>query len=632
MQTRMDHFLPAIEPMPHPARLIAVLFWFAAVGALGRSACGQVVSGQVKARPVQAFEIRPVNFDDQGADVIKNAAESEGAGPPGLSLPLQEDQPPLPLDNAGMDNDGFDQADVASIIQSHWYLHHRGGDQFGQPTPYTTLGYFRPINLENGILFGQAQMLIDNDGETGGGLSLGRRWFLPERNRVVSTAISFDATPTPFQNTATQFVLSAQTLGDKWDASVNGYLPTGPRTRLSGSPTPGGLQFVGNSLVLDLMDQAETSMSGVDIEIARRLGDQNLWAFGGWYQFQGAGERIDGGMFGLRGYLYDSLAVSLNVSDDPVFGSNVGFSATYFFGGGSGGMVAPGDVSTRMAEPIYRREIVTRRETTVLAGTQTLTNAGNPITFAHVNDAGPGGTGQFNNPYGTLNDAAGDPADIVLVHANTVFNGEQFTVAAGQKFLGESAIPQVVATDQLGLVALPSATGGLNAPVIMNSPGDAITLGSGSTVSQFNIQSAGGVGVFGQDVGNVLIENVAVQGAAGAGLQLQVTGVNVVNATVRNNVFTGNGAQSGFLFGANAGAILNAHITGNEDSLGFQLQRDANGFLRLAGSLGLGGFFNDDNGNIANEGNTTGGGAPVVNILGAGNQIEIINPGSIPAP
>jgi len=463
-------------------------------------------------------------------------------------------------------------------------------------------------------------------------VSVGRRWFSPERNRVFGTAVSFDATPTPFQNTATQFVLSARSLGEQWDASVNGYLPTGPRTRLSGSPTPGDVRFVGNNLVLDLMDRAETAMSGVDIEIARRIGDENLWAFGGWYQFQGGGERIDGGMFGVRGYLYDSLAMSLNVSDDPVFGSNVGFTATYFFGGNSGGSVVPGDVGSRLAEPLRRRETVTRRESTVLAGAEVLTNGGNPITVAHVNDAGPGGTGFFNNPYGSLNDAAGDPSDVVLVHANTVFNGQQFTVGAGQQFLGESAAPLTVTTDQLGLVALPSATGGLNAPIIMNAPGNAITLGIGSTVSGFNVQSAGGVGVFGQDVGAVVVENVVVQGSVGAGLQIQATGTNVVSATVLNNNMVGNGAQSGFLFGANAGAILNAHIAGNEDSLGFQLHRDANGFLRLGGSIGVGGFFNDDNGNIAGQGNTTGGGAPVVNILGAGNQIEIINPGSVPAP
>ncbi|MDP7014944.1 MAG: hypothetical protein QGG36_04005, partial [Pirellulaceae bacterium] len=357
-----------------------------------------------------------------------------------------------------------------------------------------------------------------------------------------------------------------------------------------------------------------------------------LWAFGGWYQFQGGGQRVDGGMAGVRGYLTDSLAMSVNVSDDPMFGTNVGFTATYFFGGGSGGSVSPTyNVGTRMAEPLVRRDMAPQGTSTAVVSTQTLTNGGMPITVAHVNDAGPGGSGLLNDPFGTLGDAAGSPADVVFVHADSVFNGEAFMVGANQRFVGET-IPFSIATDQLGAVVLPAATGGTNAPVILNAPGDAITLGLNSVVSGFSVVTPAGSGVVGVDAGNVLIQDVAVTGAAGAGLQLQVTGVNVMNATVLNNMFVGNGAQSGFLFGANAGAVLSANIFGNEDSLGYQLHRDANGFLRIGGTVGLGGFFNDDNGNLNNNGNTTGGGAPVINILGAGNQIEIIDPATIPAP
>lgn len=594
------------------------------------------VAGQLT-RGLQVESVfRQTGFEDQGADVIKDGATTEGGRPPVLALPLPQAAEGsgtlAPVDSSPSFNAPENDEDSASQdIRSHWYMHHRGGGQFGQPTPYSTLGYFQPVNLENGILFGQTHIILSNDGAVGGSVSAGRRWYLPEQNRIVGTALSFDATPTPYQGGGRQLALSFDTRGERWDVFANGYLPTGQRTRLSGSPVPGNIRYAGNNLVVDLMDQAETAMSGVDIQVSRRLGNQNLWAFGGWYQFQGNGERIDGGMFGLRSFLFDSLAMSLNVSEDPVFGSNVGFTATYFFGGDSDGDVAPQSVRSRMAEPIVRRETVTRRERTVLAATQTLTSGGNPITIAHTNDAGPGGSGSFSNPFGTLNGAAGSPADIVLVHANTVFNGQQFAIGPNQQFLGESAVPHLVATDQLGPVPLPDATGGLNAPVIMTAPGNAIVLGPNSVASDFIVQSAGGAGVFGQDVGSVRVENIVVQGAAGPGLQLEVTGANVLNASVLNNTFTGNGAQSGFLFGPNAGAVLNANVVGNDDSLGFLLNRDANGFLRLGGGIGQGGFFNDDNGNLAGNNNTSAGGPPVVNILGVGNQIEIIDPGMIPA-
>ena len=594
-----------------------------------------------------------VRYDDQGADVIKGDAKSGDGQRPLFTMPLNtppapgqtapgtsvdNDQPSEPDDPNTTDeeeddeNEDEDPEDVPPSISSHWYLNHRGGQRFGQPMPFTTFGYFQPINLDDGILFGQTHVILSNDGVVGGSVSAGRRWYLPEQNRVVGAALSFDATPTPFDGSGSQFVLSLESRGEQWDLSANGYLPSGPRTRLSGTPLPGEIRYSGNNIVVDLLDQSETAMSGVDVQVSRRLGNQNLWAFGGWYQFQGAGERIDGGMFGVRTFLFDSLAMNLSASKDPVFGSNVGFSATYFFGGGANGNVAPDTVRSRMAEPLNRREVVTRHQSSVVTGTEVITNGGNPVTVAHVNDAGPGGTGSFNNPFGTLNDAVGTPVDVVLVHADTVFNGEQFSTNPNQRFLGQSAVPQFLNTDQFGIMPLPAATAGVNAPVIMNAPGNAITLASGSVASGFLVQSAAGAGVFGQDANNVLVEDITVQGAVGPGLQLQVSGANVVDATVRNNIFVGNGSQSSLVFGPNAGAVLNANLDGNEDSLGFLLHRDAAGFLRLGGSIGQGGFFNDDNGNLAGNGNTTAGGAPVVNILGAGNQIEIIDPGVIVVP
>lgn len=50
-----------------------------------------------------------------------------------------------------------------------------------------------------------------------------------------------------------------------------------------------------------------------------------------------------------------------------------------------------------------------------------------------------------------------------------------------------------------------------------------------------------------------------------------------------------------------------------------------NGQLFLAGTIGQGGSFDHDNGNISNNGNTTSGGSPTVTILGAGNQIAIVD-------
>lgn len=115
-------------------------------------------------------------------------------------------------------------------------------------------------------------------------------------------------------------------------------------------------------------------------------------------------------------------------------------------------------------------------------------------------------------------------------------------------------------------------------------------------------------------------------------VMFQVAGTDTMNATVTDSAFNGNAAPSTFQFGPNAGALMNLNLVGNEDSVGYSFERDPNGFLRIGGTLGTGNFFNDDNGNVANNGNTTLGGATNIVIVGAGNQIQIIPPPSIIVP
>lgn len=519
------------------------------------------------------------------------------------------------------------------LISSYYFLNHRGGDQFGQSNPDTVFGMFYPVNVENGIWFTVPQIAIDNNGNVGSSISFGRRWLAGPGNRMYGAAVSWDTYQTRYSDSVQQGVLSLETRGTTWDVFANGYLPVVNRTNFGGAATFGPVMYDGNNLVAGILRQAATSMAGGDLQIARRLGEGNVWGFGGWYHLEGGGEITDGFQTGVRGYLGDQILLDTTVSHDELFGTNVGFSATVFFGGNSRGRIAPQSVSQRMAEPLYRRDTTVQFEREVQTGTRVLTRGGNPVTVTHVDGSGVAGVGTAANPFGSLTNAAGSTTDIVFVHADSVFNGQQFTTQPGQQLLGEgNGLPHIVLTDQLGPTLLPRATAGTNAPTIMNAPGNAITLAGDSAISGFGIQNAGGAGIFGSSAGPILIDRVAVQGGAGPGVLLQVSGADVMDATVRNSVFSGNAAPSTFQFGANAGAVLNLNLFANDDSAGFALQRDANGSLRLGGTLGTGNLFNDDNGNVANNGNTTSGGAPNVIILGAGNQIQIVPPGSIVLP
>jgi len=345
------------------------------------------------------------------------------------------------------------------------------------------------------------------------------------------------------------------------------------------------------------------------------------------------------------------------------------------------------------------------REKTEFQGSEVLTFGGNAITVTHVNDAGPGlGTGTLADPLGSLTDASGSTSDIVFVHADSDFNGQQYSLAAGQRFLGEATgVDHTIETDQLGTLVLPRATTGTRRPIIDNAPGNALRLASGSEVSgvefrnttgmailadntvtgpvlvsqvvvngggglqvngasgdlRFNdlsiantsgpglqltnvaggvtigggsISNAAGAGIAAENVDTLLISAFDIDGITGPALQLGVGGAQTMNATIANNLFVGNSAPSVFGFSPNTGSELRLNLFGNEDSAGFELQRDAAGQLRLGGTVGTGGLFNDDNGNVANNGNTSNGGAPNVIISGTGNQIQIIDPLTVPRP
>jgi len=649
-------------------------------------------------RSGNSFPFSLINFDDEGEDVIKRGEQGPGEPTVSADLSLADTVADRPIDLLPED-------DLLEPIDSHFYLHHRAGGQIGQALPYTALGAFHPWNLDNGVAFGIGQLLLDNDGNVGGGLTLGRRWYHDSCNRVCGISGSYDIHRTRFQNTFQQFVLTLESRGDLWDFYANGYLPFSSRTRNAGLAISDNVRFQGNNLVRDIMDMSETPMGGLDVQVARRLGERNLWAYAGWYHFQGGGEQTYGASGGVHGYLLDRLAMDLTVSDDPLFGTNVGFSVTFFFGGASGGVVSPADVYSRMAEPLHRRDTAAINETMVVQTGVPLTAGGLPITVNHVDDGGIGtGTGTANDPFGSLTDAAGSATDIVYVHADSNFNGQQYALAANQRLLGEAdGFDHMVQTDQLGLTTLPRATAGTNRPVIDNALGNAITAATNSEVSALDIRNAAGAailadntvngpmninrvavsggvglevinaagdlrvsdigiantvgpgillnnfvggvtvdggfisnsvgpGIAATDVETLLIQNLDIDNSPGPAIQIEVGGTNTTNATVQNNILFGNGAASSFGFAVNTGSTLNLNLFGNEDSVGFDLERDANGQLRLGGTIGIGGFFNDDNGNVANNGNTTGGGAPNVIISGAGNQIEIIDPLTIPTP
>ncbi len=543
------------------------------------------------------FPFSVVHFVDGGDDVIKDGEFGEGQATATLNLTLPDEVETSPAIDLSLE-DEFDQ-----IIGSHFYMRHRGSGQIGDGYPYTAIGAFYPLARENGIVFGTAQMVLDNDGNAGGGFTLGRRWYDDVSDRVFGISTAYDVHKTRFQSTAQQIVASLECRGDVWDVFANAYWPVSNPTRGAGLAMPGGVRFQGNDLVVDLMDMRETLMSGADVQIARRLGDLNVWGYGGWYHFQGGGHRTNGFAGGVNGYLTDRLAMTVSVTDDPLFHTNVGFNVTYFFGGRSGGAVAPPNVFSRMAEPVHRRDVAVVNETMFVQNSVPLSSGGITVSVTHVQSGAPGANlGTFEDPFTTL--PATQPTDVVYVYAEGVFNNQSYQLGPNQRLLGEGDGANHIVDTDLGPVVLPPGSGGAIRPVILNSTVNAIDVinVANAEISNLQLTNPTAAGIF---VENSTVNVNRVVTSGGMFSLLAESNLGDSSAVLAlDNRFLGATAAGIFGLADNNGSVLNLTLDGNEidtqgndifDSLFVQLL-DPNALVRLSAeaNFGSGGGPPDD--------------------------------------
>jgi hypothetical protein len=128
--------------------------------------------------------------------------------------------------------------------------------------------------------------------------------------------------------------------------------------------------------------------------------------------------------------------------------------------------------------------------------------------------------GTFEDPFSAL--PATQEADIIYLHADSVFSGQSYTLAADQRLLGEgSGNLHLVDTDQLGDIVLPDGSGGANRPVFDAAAANAVTLaGEGNEVSNIAITNAVGSGIFGNGVNDFDINRNVITGSGGRGIFL----------------------------------------------------------------------------------------------------------------
>jgi len=274
-----------------------------------------------------------------------------------------------------------------------------------------------------------------------------------------------------------------------------------------------------------------------------------------------------------------------------------------------------------------------------VTGATTITGAASAgIRIANVTDAGA--TFHFGavditdgNDYGIeIDDVAG-----TLTFADTTIGAPQGGVNSGIQMVGSSA---AVTFDNLditdGGVELLNSTGSFTAGggSIDNSIGRAIDITLGSVDATFtdmtisNSAGAPAVNVNMVSGGNLLLENNSITATGAEGVSVNHSGTGTFSITASGNTITSTGDSFNAVV-SNAFGSLGLNLNNNDASGAYNLNNTA-GTFQLGGTLGQGQTFtNDDNGNVANNGNTTNSGAPTVVPTG---DIEIVDPSSIPTP
>lgn len=146
--------------------------------------------------------------------------------------------------------------------------------------------------------------------------------------------------------------------------------------------------------------------------------------------------------------------------------------------------------------------------------------------------AGGTGDGRSTTPSGSpsaMSTAATASTDFIYVFSNaSVLNGA-FALGNGVSLIGE------------GVALVVNATTLRNAgstPVIANSGGDCVTLGSGNTLSGFNVGNTSGKALVGASVGTLSASSVAIN-TTGAGVDLTGTASPAVNVVLTSLTSSG---------------------------------------------------------------------------------------------
>ncbi len=440
-----------------------------------------------------------------------------------LGLALFVGQPPAAIAQddggvvpAGYQSGSFYNKNLGTALR---FNYHTQG--YGTQDDVFSIGAMKVFDLDDATVYFDGQGTLSDD--FGGGFNLGVGYRVltnsshplmqidPER--IIGLGFWTDGQSTASDNFFTQLGFSFESLGESFDTRLNGYFPVARNKSsdvvLTGTGVP---FFLGNNIFGSTEAfTVDTAHTVVDSEFAKRINDLEAWAFFGTYHVGGGGLDTTGYRAGVRGYAVPDLALSLQVTDDDTYDTNVMFGVTWFMGRTNKCNGPCGTIRDRFREPVQRNDFIamtSRRETSASGNALTDAVSNDAIRVVHIDsNAGAGGDGSFENPFDQISDIDASNAanslvgDILLVHSTSAFVGAngQATLQANQRLLGEgidadgNQIPHIVATNELGNINMPETAIGslaLARPTIDGTGFDVLTMADGSSVNNFTINGA----------------------------------------------------------------------------------------------------------------------------------------------
>lgn len=459
--------------------------------------------------------------------------------------------------------DTYSSGHYSPESNTYFHLQHQEFEGFGDVPAFTGIGATHYAYRNGGVLLLELEGRITNIGGGGASGAVHRRYAHGET--IFGAGAFYDLSQSENEFLYQQTGVSLEAMHGPWSLRANGYIPLGDRGHSitqADSILAGTFFYQGNNIVADAIAQQveETSFGGVELELSQAIYSIDNELYIGYYHLQNeSGVTADGFKGGFRGFVLPALAVNITISDDDVFGTNVYGGFTWYFGKGYNACTS--GTNYGLLNRVERNRQVAVKEVITPVPTQvTLTFDDEVITVMHVNDDGAGGDGTFENPFGSLTDADNDPDkddfDIVLVHSDTSFDNQSFTVSPEQRFLGEGDDNlHIIDTDQFGLIFLPEASDvSAPRPIIENTAGTAITLADDSIASNFTIDNATTALLANNLSGEININRIDITDGDTAididmgDAEFSITGVNITDpATVAINI---NGGSSEVTFGS----------------------------------------------------------------------------------